>query len=190
VVASFFSDQHTLITQIARSIPATHELYVKPHQDHVGGLSRRELMALKAIPGVRLIEPNQKSHDLIMRAAVVLTPTGTMAFEAALHGVPSVIFAPEFFRKVPGVHFCETPTALPELLTRLIHEARLDRDEEIVQFLASIFASSFVGRQTNYLGEFSDDELHDLHVSYDILYDCLHESAGRPAAAVGELTSR
>jgi hypothetical protein len=181
VLASFVSDQKTLITQIARSTPATHDVCIKAHPDYVGGMSRGQLLELRKIPGTRLIFPDRKTHDLMKKAAVVITPTGTMAFEAALHGIPSIIFAPEFFRKVPGVHYCSTPTALPDLLQRLLTEPRRQHDDAIVEFLASIFANTFVGRVTTYMGDFTEDELRDLHESYDRVFERLVEA---PAAAL------
>jgi hypothetical protein len=173
VLASFVSDQKTLITQIARSTPATHEIWIKAHPDFVGGMSRSELLELRNIPGARLISPHGNTHDLMKKAAIVITPTGTMAYEAALHGIPSIILAPEFFRKVPGVHYCTTPTDLPALIPRLLTEPRRDDDEAIVDFLAFIFANTFVGRVTTYLGDFTEDELRALQESYDRIYERL-----------------
>lgn len=185
VLASFLSDQKTLITQIARSTPASLDLYIKAHPDYVGGMSRQQLLELRSIPGTRLIFPDRHTHDLMKKAAVVITPTGTMAFEAALHGIPSVIFAPEFFRHIPGVHYCSTATELPALLQRLLTEPRRDRDDEIVDFLGFIFANTFVGRVTTYMGPFSEDELRDLHDAYDRIYERLvrtrSESVLQPA---------
>lgn len=178
VLASYVSDQPALIRQIARALPASHELYVKPHPDHIGGLSRRELLALKNIPGVRLVSPFLPSHELMMRAAVILTLTGTMAFEAALHGVPAIIFAPQFFRALPGVHYCRSPLDLPALFTRLLSSSttghpRTDHDAEIVEFLALHFANSFVGRVSPYASAFSDAEVAELVNAYDMAYRAL-----------------
>jgi hypothetical protein len=57
VLAAHYSDQITLIRQIARSIPFGYDFYVKPHPDHVGGLSLAKLKEIAAIPGVTLIDP-------------------------------------------------------------------------------------------------------------------------------------
>jgi hypothetical protein len=182
VLASFLSDQPALIRQIARSLPASHELYVKPHQDHVGGLSRGELLALTRIPGVRLVSPYLPSHDLMLRASVIVTLTGTMAFQGALHGVPSIIFAPQFFRRLPGVHHCSSPLELPALLASVLAEPRGEHDEEIVQFLAQQFANSFVGRVSPYPGAFSEAEIDGLVQAYDTAYRRLVREAPARAA--------
>ena len=173
VLASYVSDQPALIKQIARALPASHELYVKPHPDHVGGVSRAELLALKQIPGVRLVSPFLPSHDLMKRASVILTLTGTMAFQAALHGVPAVIFAPQFFRAVPGVHYCRSPLDLPSLFAQLLTGPHVHRDEDIVEFLAYHFANSFVGRVSPYATPFDDTEMTELVRAYVAVYDAL-----------------
>lgn len=173
VLAPYVSDQPALIRQIVRALPASHELYVKPHPDHIGGLARRELLALKNIPGVRLVSPFLPSHDLMMRASVIFTLTGTMSFEAALHGVPSIIFAPEFFRAVPGVYYCRSALDLPALFARLLSRPNTDQEEEIVAFLASRFANSFVGRVSPYGGPFSDVEVTELVRAYETAYRAL-----------------
>jgi hypothetical protein len=173
VLASFYSDQFALIKQIARSLPVTHELYVKPHPDHLGGLSREALLKIKAIPGVRLISPYHSSHDLMIRASAIITPAGTMAYQAVLHGVPSVIFAPEFFGKIPGVFICNSINELNDLLKKILNDRSMINDDAIIKFLANIFANSFVGRQTTYLGPFEKDEIHTLMLSYNLIFEVL-----------------
>jgi hypothetical protein len=180
VLSSYMSNQPELITQIARSLPATHELYVKPHPDHVGGLTRRQLTELKRIPGVRLISPFLPSHDLMVRAAVVLTPTGTMAFQAAMHGVPAVIFAPEFFRAMPGVHYCRTLTDLPQIFQAVLNQPRGGSDAAIVEFLAANYVNSFLGRVSPYGSAFDPAEIASLLSAYKEVFQKLTRQA--PAA--------
>jgi hypothetical protein len=185
VLASYVSDQPALIKQIARALPAPYELYVKPHQDHVGGLSRRELRALQSIPGVRVVSPFLNSHELMLRSAAILTLTGTMAFQAALHGVPSIIFAPQFFRTLPGVHYCKSPLDLPALFTEVLSPNKADRDAEIIEFLAHQFANSFVGRVSPYVTPFSEAETSGLVNAYEAAYRKLVTEPCAQIAALG-----
>ena len=173
VLASFYSDQLALIKQIARSMPVTHELYVKPHPDHVGGLSRENLLKIKSIPGVRLISPYHSSHDLMIRSSAVIAPAGTMAYQAVLHGIPSVIFAPEFFGQIPGVYICNCINELNNLLKTILYDRSMINDDAIITFFAKIFANSFVGRQTTYLGPFENDEIQTLMNSYNLIFGAL-----------------
>jgi hypothetical protein len=183
VLASYVSDQPALIRQIARALPASHELYVKPHQDHLGGLSRRELVTLKKIPGVRLVSPYLQSHELMLRSSAILTLTGTMAFQGALHGVPSIIFAPQFFKSLPGVHYCTSPVELPTLFARVLSRPKVDDDAQLVDFLAQQIANSFIGRYVPYMSAFSESEVTGLVDAYDTAYRALVEPVGLSAAA-------
>jgi hypothetical protein len=177
VLANAFSDQMALITQIARAVPSTHDLYVKPHPDHVGGLSRGTLLKLKALPGVRLIDPFQRSHDLMLRSSLVATPSGTMAFEAALHGVPSIVFCEPFFAKLPTVTHCDSPEALPRLIRGLITNPPARDDGPVEEFLAQLLADTFPGRVTDYFGPFVETEVAKMIDVYDLLYDRLYSRA-------------
>jgi hypothetical protein len=171
VLASYVADQRNLLSVIAKSTPCTHEVYVKPHPEFVGGVSRRELLAIKRIPGVRLISANLNSHDLIMGAAVVMTPTGTMAMESAFFGVPSIIFGEEFFRGLPGVHYCESPSTLGSLIPTLIAAGHKEQLAKVRTFLAYHLANSFAGRVTNYLGPYSEEEISTLITAYSAVYE-------------------
>lgn len=185
VLASYFSNQPAVIEQIARSLPSDHELYVKPHQDHVGGLGRRQLLALKRIPGVRLIAPFNSSHELMLRSKAIVTLTGTMSFQGALHGVPSIIFAPQFFGTLPGIHRCASPLELPAILAKVLAGDRSDHDAEIVEFLAAQIANSFVGRVSPYVDPFSEEEIKTLIRAYDLAYQKLVAPSAAPALAAG-----
>jgi hypothetical protein len=183
VLASFLSDQPALIRQIARALPASHELYVKPHQDHVGGLSRRELLVLKKIPGVRLVSPFLPSHDLMLRSSAIITLTGTMAFQGALHGIPSIIFAPQFFRALPGVHYCTSPLDLPALFARVLSRPKGDQDPQIVEFIAQHLADSFVGRVSPYGTPFTEAEVIGLVNAYETAYRIMVGPSWQPVSA-------
>jgi len=185
VLAPYFSDQPAVIEQIARSLPSDHELYVKPHQDHVGGLGRRQLLALKRIPGVRLIAPFVSSHELMLQSKAIVTLTGTMSLQGALHGVPSIIFAPQFFAGLPGVHRCTSPLELPAILAEVLAGERCDHDAEIVEFLALQIANSFVGRVSPYVDSFSEEEIRTLIRAYDVAYQKLATTTAAPALAAG-----
>jgi hypothetical protein len=175
VLANVFSDQMALLTQIARAVPSTHDFYVKPHPDHVGGLSRSTLMKIKALPGVRLISPFVNSHDLMHRASLVVTPSGTMAFEAALHGRCSIVFSRPFFAALPAVHRSSSPEELPCLIRRLITDPPQLDDAEVEAFLARLQADTFAGRVTDYFGPFVEAEFESMIRSYDLLYDKLYD---------------
>ena len=177
-LAAHYSDQVTLVRQIARAVPASHDFYVKPHPDHVGGLPRARMVEIARIPGVTLIDPDASGRQLMHRASLIVTPAGSMAYEAALHGIPSVIFADEFFRHLPAVHYCQSIEGLPDLVRRLVTSPPPPDDRAVLDYLAHTFANTFEGRVTSYLGAFSEQELAIMEQAYGRLADVL-----RPAEA-------
>ena len=92
LLAPYYTDQLWLVKQIARSIPATHKLYVKDHPGMVGFRTRHYYKELKKIPNVRLIPAAHKSLDLIKNSELVITLLGTAGWEAALLKKPVIIF--------------------------------------------------------------------------------------------------
>jgi len=111
VQGAYFSDQIELIRHIARSLPATHVLYVKVHPTDVDGKSLDYYRRIKAIPSVVLVDYSVDTRSLLVRASIVFGLTGTIAYEAALMQKPVIVFAKNFFNGLPTVHQCDVPTA-------------------------------------------------------------------------------
>jgi hypothetical protein len=118
----------------------------------------------------------------MLRSSAILTLTGTMAFQGALHGVPSIIFAPQFFRTLPGVHYCKSPVELPALFARILSQPKVDADAQLVEFLAQRIANSFEGRYVPYMSAFTDSEVAGLVEAYDTAYRALVAPVGLSAA--------
>jgi hypothetical protein len=173
VLASFHSDQHALIAQVARSVPAGYDFLVKPHPDHVGGLARQQLVRLGSIPGVTVIDPRANGRELMRRAALIVTPTGTMAYEAALHGIPSIIFAKEFFGNFPTIRQAGAVEDLPMLIHSALKGDFPPDEAATLRCMSQIFAHTAIGRNSSYFGPLSDQNLDDMELAYDQLFRAL-----------------
>jgi hypothetical protein len=148
VVGSFFSDQVGLIRNIARSLPATHMLYVKVHPTDVDGKTLAFYRAIKSIPSVKLIDFSVDSRRLLERASLLFALTGTIAYEAGLLGKPVIVFAKNFFNDLPTIHYCDSPPALPALIERLLVSGVPDQTTlrpRTLAFLARLRASCHDG---------------------------------------------
>jgi hypothetical protein len=145
VMATPLTDQVACAKALARSLPITHDLYVKEHLVALGWRTRAFYDALRAIPGVRLIDPRARTFDLIRNARLVVAATGTSTYEASLLGVPAVTFGPTVFSRVLVTdHFNPFADSVTELLERT--GGRSPRsDEELIEFLAHILANSIPG---------------------------------------------
>jgi hypothetical protein len=110
------------------------------------------------------------------RSSLVITPAGTMAYEAAFHHIPSIIFANEFYGVLPTVYKCNSIEDLPRLIYDLVTRPLDKNDEPLVEYLANLFANTFVGRNTSYFGAHSDNELICMQDAYDRLFAVLKQN--------------
>jgi len=92
--APFYTDQKSVITNIAKSLPIDYELYVKEHP-FMREVNWREISYYKQImnlPNVKLIHPSVSHNDLIEKSSLVISVSGTGGLEAAFFNKPSITF--------------------------------------------------------------------------------------------------
>ncbi|HYR07438.1 MAG TPA: hypothetical protein VEQ60_06710 [Longimicrobium sp.] len=172
VYGAFFSNQEELVRHIARSTPATHDLYVKIHLANTGEQATAFYDRLRRIPGVVVIGPGVPVRELLERCSIVFTVSGTMAYEAGLLGKHAVTFGRMFFDRLPTVHHCDAPPELPALVSRILAEPERDRTPEIVEAVAELHAASFPGEFTTRGGGkvFGPDDVRWLGEAYRALH--------------------
>jgi hypothetical protein len=146
VVAALHSNQAHAVERLARVLPASHELWVKEHANGLGDRSRGWLCRLARLPGVRLIDPGESSLALLRRADLVVTPAGTVAYEAALLGVPAATLGTLYFSPLMAARGDPISWPLAQILARPVKDrASPASDERVVAFLAWLHAQSFPG---------------------------------------------
>lgn len=104
VQAPMYVDQLALIHDIAKSLPIGCRLYVKEHVSSRGRRPVAYYQALRAIPSVRLLAPDEDTWTLIRKAAAVAVITGTVGWEALLFEKPVVTFGDVFFNQLTHVY--------------------------------------------------------------------------------------
>lgn len=186
VLGSWFSDQPNFVRTLARSIPLGHDFYVKLHVSDVDGWPLRFYRMLEAIPAVKIIGPTADSRGLLGGAALTITNSGTMAFEAGLLGKPAITFSRVHFNELPTLRYCATPPDLPALIDEQLARRPLPGDDAaIFEFMARMFAWSFPGLPNRSIFDTAlrDSDLASLVGAYQKLYDGYappepHERAG------------
>lgn len=139
--APFYTDQLSIIRNVAQSLPHDTCLYVK---DHVVGQGRRTLSfyrQIAGIPNVRLLDGRLDSRELIKRSQGVVTITGTAGMEAMLFGKPVITYGDVFYnvaeRLVFHTHsFEDTPFLVKHF------ESFQSCENEILAFLAALVDES------------------------------------------------
>jgi hypothetical protein len=155
VQGSYFSDQIELIRHIARSLPASHVLYVKVHPTDVDGKSLDFYRRIKDIPSVVLVDFSVDSRLLQEGASIIFALTGTIAYESALLQKPVIVFARNYFNALPTIHYCTDPMTLSDLIGRLLEDCSfpsMERRKRILSFMAHIRAACFVGEVSRTFG--------------------------------------
>jgi hypothetical protein len=148
VQGSFYSDQIKLIKDIRRSLPFDVTLVVKEHPNFLGLRGPGFFREIRRIPNVKILSHEESTFDIYQRAALVLTVTGTAAYEAGLLGVPAVMFAPMYFGGLSSVFCCSDIMQLKPLVFRLLNGVNRDMDADS-RFIAELMAKSFEGYFTD-----------------------------------------
>lgn len=117
VLGTEHSNQIELIKKISIHVPSQYKIYVKEHSNAIGDRPLKYLKNIQKIPNVRLIHPNTDSHKLIKNSSLVITISGTIAYEAAIFGVKSATLSPMFFNTLPSCKQIQNPSAIPLLLS-------------------------------------------------------------------------
>ncbi len=143
VEAPYFLNVIESIKNIARSLPWDTKLYVKEHPNALGIRGPKILRKIKSIPGVRLIDPFVKSHDLFQHAEIVVSLAGTAAMEAAFFGRRSIIFADIYLKNLSTV---ECTQLVWEVGARMASDPPRAHDPEAdLKYVAWLIANSHEG---------------------------------------------
>lgn len=144
VLGDFYSDQLGLLRQISRALPATHSLYVKEHLSAIGDRGLAFYREVAQLPNTRLVSPYSDGFALALRADLVVSVSGTMAYEAGLLGRPAITMAPMFFNGLESVRYCSGVRALPDMIREQLTAAPAGRASREA-FLAHVRLHSFPG---------------------------------------------
>jgi hypothetical protein len=136
--APYFVDQMRAIDAIRFALPSDMMLVVKEHPACMRLRPTSFLRALKKKAGVVMARVDMKSSDIVERAAITFSVSGTAALEAYLHGRPSLTLGGNFFASWLG-----GPAGVDNLAA-CVAEALQRRvtDAEIVENLARVYAAS------------------------------------------------
>ncbi|MFL6713852.1 MAG: hypothetical protein ACJ8LN_13155 [Sulfurifustis sp.] len=97
VPAPYFVDQLRAIDLLLCNLPADHMLVVKEHPAMTGLRSTAFYKQLRQRAGLLLTDPAVPGREVMKRAALTVSVTGTACFEALLAGRPSLQLGRTFF---------------------------------------------------------------------------------------------
>ena len=162
VLGAYNSDQFNIIQNISRSLPADAVVVVKEHPQGVGDRVREFYNAVQDLPNALLVHPESDPWELMRNAFAVLTISGTAAYQAALMGVPSVVFSDVYFDELPLVKRCRNHEELPEILSECAKIKHGGNREASIYFLAKVLKNSYEG--SVYGREVSDENVQNANL--------------------------
>lgn len=139
-----YQDQVNTLRNILAYLPADMSLVVKEHTPMLGHRPQEVYRRLLHMPGIIIADSHEDSHELIVKASVVITLTGTVALEAMLYGIPAIVLGSIFFDCYKGIYKPENLQELEKLLsnpTMLLGASR----EDAIRALGSMFMASVPG---------------------------------------------
>lgn len=118
IEASFYANQISIITNIAKSLPIGYNLYVKEHPTMkiMGWRSISFYKQIMDLPNVKLIHPSVTPDEIIKKCSLVITIAGTASQEAAFYQKPSIVFVNQFYSSLSSVHKLQKIEELPQLI--------------------------------------------------------------------------
>jgi hypothetical protein len=154
IQAPYFTDQISLIKNIAKSIPVNSVLFVKEHpvmKKHAGWRELDFYKQLMDLPNVVLIHPSVDSHELIKHCDLVLTISGDAAFEAGFYKKSAVIFSDPDYLVLSNVFQVKNLNDLPLIISKAL---KFNCDtSELVKFVNYLEQNSF---EFDRVGYFTD----------------------------------
>ena len=93
--APHYTNQIESIMEIVKSLPVDYKLYVKEHfsQSVRNWRDTREYKKIMSIPNVKLFHPNAPPEDFFKKCSLVISASGSSAFEATFYEKPSITFS-------------------------------------------------------------------------------------------------
>lgn len=162
--APFYQDQIAFIRQLSISIPADVELVVKLHFSDPSNYSYFELQRLMRHYHVRIANPFVPSRPFLEGASLVVGITGTSNFEAAVRGIPVLIFGDSPFQHFPRTERAMRPHELYQQIQRML-DLSPPSHNEIVDAV-SVYMSRYM------LGQINDWSIPLKLVRLDKYADC------------------
>lgn len=138
VCGRYFDDQFENVVNIWRQLPPDWYLVIKEHSNAIGDRSVGFFKRLQKLPNLIVADEYARSIDLMQKAQVVITNTGTMALEAALMGIPSITLSKVVFNRLNYCKHCtwqdfEKYHSLEELIDEI--KSKPDNRQEYTEFV-------------------------------------------------------
>lgn len=138
-----FIDQVLLLKLISFNLPDNCQILVKEHPSVLGKMKLSDLLSIRKLKNVSLINPKISAHELMKLSDIIMTINSTVGFEALLYQKPVITFGTSFYR---GRGLTLDINSISELPIKL-KDAGIFRPkyEKVIEFLKDIMELSIEG---------------------------------------------
>jgi len=151
VVSSSYNNQIEVARQIAMNLPGDMTLAVKDHPQMYGLRSYKYLEKILKTPNVKLLDYDNASVSILKKSSILVAPTGTTFYEAALLKKPAVLLGALGTSKIlPNTIQFTSYYSLPDDINRLISLSKKWDDSYDKKMLIIISAILKEGFDLNY----------------------------------------
>ena len=156
MLAPFFTNQLSIIQNIARSLPVEYKLYVKDHprMRETGWRKIHFYQSILDIPNVKLVSPKIKSSEILEQCSLVATLGGTTGLEASYYGKPSVVMGNADYSVLPWIHNVDNIKDLPSIIRTALN-SKVDI-EHLDAYTEYVEQNSFKFEKVSYWYQFSE----------------------------------
>lgn len=144
--AKYFTEQLSIIINIAKSLPLGYWLYVKEHpvMKIPGWRDKDYYQQIMDLPNVKLIHPNISQELVIKNCSLVVTIRGTVAIESTILQKPSIVFSTDYgWSSIPSIEkiekFSELPSSIKKSLAKDVTSSDIDDFMEFVENISFDF---------------------------------------------------
>ncbi len=139
VPAPYYVDQLRIIDALRMEMPNDYTLVVKEHRSAAPVRSIQFMRRLRNLPGVKIASHKLPSFEILKRASLLATITGTMALEAFTLGLPAIVFGRGFCADMHG------GTTGTKDLDKIISSKIMTKipDETVIETLSKYFSCRY-----------------------------------------------
>lgn len=151
VSGRYYDDQSQNVINLWRLLPQGWKIVLKEHTNAIGDRPYSFYKKLLAYPNIVMVHATTDSKKLIEKSKLVVSVTGTIAYEAALMKIPAITFARVFFNRI---NYCRYVT-LNELvnydnLNTLVNEIKSQPDNRL-EYSNYLMKNTFEGYVSDYV---------------------------------------
>ncbi|ADL51941.1 hypothetical protein [Clostridium cellulovorans] len=164
-----YNNQIETIRRLSKFVPSNTKIYVKEHSLAFGERNKGYLEEISKIPGVVMVDPYMDTLELAKHAELIVTITGTIAYEAGIMGLKAVTLIDMYFSKLSTVKYIKSENDIGEaLMSNVVHD-KLNDIKHIKENILKYSFEGLVGDALNSPASISEKNISNMKYAFEKL---------------------